>query len=262
VKKRIFSILLVFTLFITGTIGATGMGVSAADSTFDYSNINNLLNDALVISIAEKSDSPESLKVNYDALSPSDQDSLTKSMSALYELIASDKDPAALFATLPQKIQNLITIDLEGRSTTVEFNQIIRTKDALSSRSLVAKDGYFTMLVKTALQTHAYEIRFGMTWYYNDVTDTVVDNSAFFHPIAKLSGSWTVEPDLQKDYYYAPGLSDVNGVAMAHAHFLGWNDYPWAYLRGNDDDETIAYGISGGNTWEYLFQVLWDEFFS
>ena len=256
-KKRIFSILLVAALFITG---ATGMSVSAADLTSNCSKINNPLNDPLVISIAEKSDSLESLKVNYDALSTSDQESLTKSMSALYELIASDKDPDAFFATLPQNIQNLITMDVEGRNATVEFNQIIKTKGKLFS--ILAKDGYYTMLVKTALGAHAYEIRFGMTWYYNDVTDTVVDNSAFFHPIAKLSGSWTVEPDLQKDYYYAPGLSDVNGVAMAHAHFLGWNDYPWAYLRGNDDDETIAYGISGGNTWEYLFQVLWDEFFS
>ncbi len=257
--KKIFSILLVTALFITG---ATGMSVSAADSTSNYSKINNPLNDPLVISIAEKSDSLESLKANYDALTPSDQDSLTKSMSALYELIASDKDPDALFATLPQKIQNLITMDVEGRSATVEFNQIIRTKDTLSSRSLVAKDGYYTMLVKTALGAHAYEIRFGMTWYYNDFTHTVADNSAFFQPIAKLSGSWTVEPGLEKDYYYAPDLSEVNGVAMAHTHFLGWNDYPWVYLRGNSDSETVSHGISGGNTWEYLFQVLWDEFFS
>ena len=258
--KKIFSILLVAALLITGTIGATGMSVSAADSTSNYSKINNPLNDPLVISIAEKSDSLESLKANYDALSLSDQDSLTKSMSALYELIASDKDPDALFATLPQNIQNLITMDIEGRSATVEFNQIIRTKDKLSR--ILPKDGYYTMLEKTALGAHAYEIRFGMTWYYNDVTDTVSDNSAHFHPIAKLSGSWTVEPDLQKDYYYAPDLSQVNGVAMAHTHFLGWNDYPWVYLRGDSVSTTVDHGISGGNTWEYLFEVLWDGFFS
>ena len=250
--KKVFSILLVAALVITGTIGATGMSVSAADSTSNYL-------DPLVISIAEKSDSLESLKVNYDALSTSDQDSLTKSMSALYELIASDKNPDALFETLPQNIQNLIKMDIEGRSATVEFNQIIKTKGKLSS--ILAKHGYYTMLVKTTLQAHAYEIRFGMTWYYNDVTNTVAANSAFFHPIAKLSGSWTVEPDLLKDYYYAPGLSDVNGVAMAHTHFLGWNDYPWVYLMGNSVSTTVDHGISGGNTWEYLFQVLWDGFF-
>jgi hypothetical protein len=233
--------------------------VSAEES--DYSKVNNPLNDPLVISIAEKSDSLESLKVNYDALSTSDQDSLTKSMSALYELISSDKDPDGFFATLPQKIQNLITLDLEGRSATVECNQITRTKDTVSTKGIVTLDGYYTMLVKTALGTHAYEIKFGMTWYYNDVTCTVVDQSAFFHPIAKLSGSWTVDSDLKKDYNYAPDLSNVNGVAMAHAHFLGQHDYPWVYLRGSSYSTTVSYGIAGGNTWEWLFQELWDALF-
>jgi len=116
IKKKIFSILLVTALVITGTI----MIVSAANPTSNDSKIDNLLNDPLVISIAEKSDSPESLKANYDALSPSDQESLTKSISELYELIASDEDPDALFASLPQNIQNLLTMDIEGRSSTVE----------------------------------------------------------------------------------------------------------------------------------------------
>ena len=74
-------------------------------------------------------------------------------MSALYELIASDKNPDALFETLPQNIQNLIKMDIEGRSATVEFNQIIKTKGKLSS--ILAKHGYYTMLVKTTLRpTH------------------------------------------------------------------------------------------------------------
>jgi hypothetical protein len=259
--KKIFSILLVFTLVAIGTVGATGMSVSAEDLTSNYSNINSLLNDPLVISIAEKSDSLESLKINYDALSPSDQDSLTKSMSVLYALIASDKDPDAFYATLPQKIQNLITMDLEGRSATVEYNQITGTKDTISSKGIVTCDGYYTMLVKTFLGAHAYEIRFGITWYYNDVTCTVVDQSAFFHPIAKLSGSWTVDSSLERDYNYAPNFSNVNCVAMAHTHFLRQHDYPWAYLRGSSYSETISYGIAGGNTWEWLFQELWDELF-
>jgi len=114
--KKIFSIILVTALVVTGTI----MIVSAANPTSNDSKIDNLLNDPLVISIAEKSDSPESLKANYDALSPSDQESLTKSISELYELIASDEDPDALFASLPQNIQNLLTMDIEGRSSTVE----------------------------------------------------------------------------------------------------------------------------------------------
>jgi predicted component of type VI protein secretion system len=114
--KKIFSIVLVSALVITGVIAS----VSAANPTANDSKIDNLLNDPLVVSIAEKSDSPESLKANYDALSPSDQESLTKSISELYELIASDEDPDALFATLPQNIQNLLTMDIEGRSSTVE----------------------------------------------------------------------------------------------------------------------------------------------
>lgn len=114
--KKIFSIVLVSALVITGVI----VSVSAANPTSNDSKIDKLLNDPLVVSIAEKSDSPESLKVNYDALSPSDQESLTNSISALYELIASDEAPDALFATLPQNIQNLITMDIEGRSETVE----------------------------------------------------------------------------------------------------------------------------------------------
>ena len=111
--KKIFSILLVSALVITGVIAS----VSAANPTSNDSKIDNLINDPLVVSIAEKSDSPESLKANYDALSPSDQESLTKSMSELYDLIASDEDPDALFASLPQNIQNLLTMDIEGRST-------------------------------------------------------------------------------------------------------------------------------------------------
>ena len=111
--KKIFSILLVSALVVTGVIAS----VSAANPTSNDSKIDNLINDPLIVSIAEKSDSPESLKANYDALSPSDQESLTKSISELYELIANDEDPDALFASLPQNIQNLLTMDIEGRST-------------------------------------------------------------------------------------------------------------------------------------------------
>ena len=111
--KKIFGILLVSALVVTGVIAS----VSAANPTSNDSKIDNLINDPLIVSIAEKSDSPESLKANYDALSPSDQESLTKSISELYELIANDENPDALFASLPQNIQNLLTMDIEGRST-------------------------------------------------------------------------------------------------------------------------------------------------
>ena len=114
--KKILSILLVAALVVTGTI----MIVSAANPTSNDSKIDKLLNDPLVVSIAEKSDSPESLKANYDALSPSDQESLTNSISELYGLIAGDEDPDALFTSLPQNIQNLLTMDIEGRSETAE----------------------------------------------------------------------------------------------------------------------------------------------
>ena len=69
-KNKIFNILIVFTLVITGTIGASGMGVSAAN--------NNKYNEETLQEVYEELAASNNPQKYFDALSEEGQTALIK----------------------------------------------------------------------------------------------------------------------------------------------------------------------------------------